>query len=262
VDEVDLLEYLANDRNTSAVAIYLEGTRRGRLLFETLKKVTKKKPVVALKAGRTSAGSAAVSSHTGSLAGAAEIYSGMFRQAGVIEARSVEELFGFAKALAYQPLPRSDRIAIVTNGGGFGVLSADAIIENGLGLASLDKKTLDEVRSKVPAYVTVSNPMDLTGDADSKRYDIALSNVLKDSNVDGIIVTLLLQISALESDIINVLLKYRKPKQQKPILVCSTGGEFTNIHRKMLEASGIPTYSSPEAAVKAMKALIDYSQTR
>jgi len=258
VNEVDLLEYLASDRNTSVIALYLEGAKSGRLLYETVKSVAKKKPVVILKAGRTPAGSAAVSSHTGSLAGAAAIYTGMFKQAGVIEAKNIDDLFGFSKALAYQPLPKGDRIAIVTNGGGFGVLSADSIIENGLQLAKISKKTLDEVRKKVPNYVTLSNPMDLTGDADSKRYEIALKNIMKDENVDAVIVTLLMQISALGSDIVDVLKAFRT----KPLLVCSTGGDFTNIHRKMLEASGIPTYSTPESAVKAMKAMVDYSKQR
>lgn len=256
VDEVDVLEYLSKDNKTGVISLYLEGTKRGRELFKIMKTIAKKKPIVALKAGRTSAGSAAVSSHTGSLAGAAEIYSGMFKQAGVIEARSIDELFGFSKALAYQPLPKGERVAVITNGGGFGVLCADAVIENGLKLAKLSEKTIATVKRCVPNYVTVANPMDLTGDADSKRYEVAVRNAMSDSGVDGIIVTLLLQISALESDIIDVLQKFRN----KPLLVCSTGGEFTNIHRKMLESQGIPTYQTPESAVKAMKALVEYSR--
>ncbi|MBI5061799.1 MAG: CoA-binding protein [Candidatus Aenigmarchaeota archaeon] len=257
VDEVDLLEYLARDKRTGAIAIYLEGAKNGRLLFETLKRITKRKPVVLLKAGRTKEGSSAVSSHTGSMAGESDIYTGMLKQSGTIEAKSIEELFEFSKALAYQPLPKSNRIAVITNGGGFGVLCADALIENGLKLAKLSDSTIKVVRKHVPDYIIVSNPMDLTGDAGCSRYEIALNAVMNDPSVDAVIVVLLLQISALQSDIVDLLVNF---KTKKPILVCSTGGEYTNLHKKMLEKRGIPTYSSPERAAKAMLALVEYSQ--
>ncbi len=257
VDEVDMLEYLAEDRHTRAIALYLEGAKRGRALFETLRKTTKRKPVVVLKAGRTKEGSSAASSHTGSMAGESDIYTGMLKQSGAIEATSLEELFEFSKALACQPLPKGSRVAVVTNGGGFGVMCADAIVENGLMLAALSKKTIAAVRRHVPDYIIVSNPMDLTGDADCRRYETALKAVLHDSGVDAVIVVLLLQISALESRVVDLLAGL---KSRKPMLVCSTGGEFTNIHKKMLEKRGIPAYSSPERAAKAMLALVSYSK--
>jgi acetyl coenzyme A synthetase (ADP forming)-like protein len=261
VDEVDLLEYLSHDSQTKSIALYIEGTKNGRHLYEKLKQVTRKKPVIVVKAGKTAEGRKAVSSHTGSMAGESDIYSGMFKQAGALEVSGLEELFDFAKALAYQPLPKHSRIQVITNGGGFGVMTTDAIVKNGLKLAQPSEKTLEKIRNSVPAYASVSNPMDLVGDADSQRYRIALENTLQDKNVDGVIVILLMQISALESDIVDVLIDMND-RFKKPLLVCSTGGEFTNIHTKMMEKEGIPTYPTPERAVKAMKALVNYSRIK
>ena len=260
VDEIALLEYLKHDKQTSVIALYLEGTKHGRKLYETLKDVTGEKPVVVLKAGKTEAGQQAVMSHTGSLSGNAAVFSGMFKQAGVIEAHSSEELFDFAKALASQPPPASGRIQIVTNGGGFGVMASDAVVKFGLKLAELSKEEKNALRKHVPSYATVSNPLDLTGDADSKRFASVLDVVLKSDNVDGVIVILLMQISALETSIVKVLEDMKS--HGKPILVCSTGGEFTNAHKKMLEDRSIPVFSTPDKASKAMKVLADSSKTK
>jgi len=261
VDEVDLLEYLGEDKETKAIALYLEGSKRGRELFEMLKKVSKKKPVVVLKAGTTSEGKQAIASHTGSMAGSSAVFSGMLKQAGAIEAKTADDLFGFAKAFAYQPLPKNNRVQIVTNGGGFGVIATDAVIEQGLRLAKPTKKTLNSIKKQMPEYVVLGNPIDLIGDSDSARYRVALEAVLKDKNVDGVVVIILLQISALESDIVNVLISLNR-KYKKPMVVCSTGGEFTKMHNKMLEKEGIPTYSSPKKAVSAMRVLCEYAKSK
>ncbi|MBI5347250.1 MAG: CoA-binding protein [Candidatus Aenigmarchaeota archaeon] len=261
VDEVDLLRYLANDRETKAIAVYLEGAKRGRELYNMLRHVVRKKPVVFLKAGKSTEARAAISSHTGSLAGESEIYVGMCEQAGAICVKSSEKLIDLANALAHQPLPKGDCIQVVTNGGGFGVLATDSVVSYGMKMAKLDRRTIDKIKSSVPAYASVSNPMDLVGDADAERYKIALDAVLKDRNVSGVIVILLMQISALESNVVNILVSLKK-KYDKPLLVCTTGGEFTNMHARMLEKEGIPTYSSPKRAASAMKALVDYSKTK
>ncbi len=261
VDEVDMLKYLENDRETKAIAVYLEGAKRGRALFHMLRHVAKKKPVVLLKSGESSEAQHAISSHTGSLAGEAALYKGMLKQAGTIAALCSEDLFDLSNALAHQPLPRGDTIQVVTNGGGFGVLATDSIVKYGMKMAKPDRKTIEKIKSKIPAYASVANPMDLVGDADSERYKIALDAVMQDKNVSGVIVILLMQLSALETDIVNVLVSLKK-RHEKPLLVCTTGGEFTAMHVRMLEKEGIPTYSSPKKAAHAMKALVEYSRTR
>jgi acetyl coenzyme A synthetase (ADP forming)-like protein len=260
VDECDLIEYLEQDRNTDVIALYLEGAKRPKQLYETMKRVSRKKPIVFFKAGKSAAGTRAVSSHTGSMAGSAEIYTGMLKQARVIEAVNVEELFDFSKVMR-QPLPKGDRVQIVTNGGGFGVVTTDEVVKNGLRMASISEETKNIIKKQVPAYASVSNPTDLTGDANSRMYRTALEAVIKDDNVDIIITILLLQISVLESNIINVVSSVQK-KYNKPLLVCSTGGDFTAVHKKILESYGIPVYPSPHRAVRSAKILVDYSQDK
>ncbi len=255
-DEIDFLTYLEHDRNTEIIVLYLEGAKNGRLLFEKLREI--RKPVIAIKSGTTEAGQSAAMSHTGSMAGQSMIYSGMFKQSGVIEAADPEEMFDFAKVFS-QPLPigNRSRIQIITNGGGFGVLAADAIIHNGLEIAALDKKTIDKIANTVPKHVNVSNPLDLTGDADKLRYKAALEAIVEDDNIDAIMVIILFQVSVVESDIVNIIIDINK-RCRKPLIICSTGGEFAELHRRLFEQAGIPVYSSPMRAAKALKALFNH----
>ncbi len=252
VDETDLLDYLADDDATKVIAMYLESTKNGRRFYEKLKSVTKKKPVIIMKAGKSAEGVKAAKSHTGSLAGSAEIYSGLFSQAGAIEAENTEDLFDFAKALAL-PRLRFNRVQIITNGGGFGVIAADAIIQNGLKLAEIGDVSKKAIKRVVPGFATVSNPIDLTGNSTSEMYENTMKIVLEDGNVGALIIILLLQVSSLESDVIESIIKMKK--YGKPIVVCSTGSEFTDIHKKLLEESSVPVYPTPERAAKAIKAL-------
>jgi len=257
VDEVDVLDYLMKDKKTHTIAMYLEGSKRPRELYEKVKEITQKKPVVVIKAGKTSEGTKAVFSHTASLAGESKIYSGALRQAGAAEANNSEEMFDIAKAFR-QPLPNGKRAQIITDGGGFGIMALDFIINNRLVPARLSEQSVNELKSLVPNYATISNPIDLTGDATSKRYEDALNIVLKDNNADAVIVIMLMQISALDSEIVDVLARMKRYK--KPILACMTGSEFTNIHKNIMEENGIPVYPTPERAAKALKALVDYSR--
>lgn len=257
VDEVDFMEYLLKDKNTKAIALYIEGVKRGDEFIKILKKVTKKKPVVIYKGGKGKIAKKAVMSHTATIAGDEQIYSAVFKQCGAIEAKTVDELIDFTKAFSYNMLPNGDRVQIVTNGGGFGVITADEVEKQGLRLAKLSKKTIDEIKKRVPNYTIVSNPMDLIGDADAERYKIALEYVLKDRNVDIVIVIILIQLSLIESDIVNVLSEMKK-NYEKPIIVCASGGEFTLMHKKMIEKNNIPTYDTPERAVSVARALVEY----
>jgi acetyl coenzyme A synthetase (ADP forming)-like protein len=261
VDEVDLLNYLENDAMTKCVTLYVESISRGREFLKAASKVLRSKPIVVLKGGVTQAGARAAMSHTGSLAGSAEVYEGAFRGAGIIQAQTVDELFDYARILAYQPLPKSQKsIAIVTNGGGFGVISSDEVSRQGLKLADFSQATIDKVKATLPSYGVAHNPLDLVGDADVERYRVALDAVSSDPAVGIIFVIVLLQTSFIESDVVDAISE-ANVASGKPMLVCTIGGDFTQILGKMLEDDHIPSYATPERAVLAMNALIRYSES-
>ena len=230
----------------------MEGVSDGRKFLETAKRVNK--PVVVFKSGKTESGSAAAASHTGSLAGSYDVYQAAFKQAGLFEAYSVEEIYDLSKALEFQK-PNKGAVAVVTNGGGFGVVTSDAVIQNGLKLADFTNQTKQALKKALPAYASIHNPLDLIGDADHIRYEKALEVLIKDKNVAGLIIITLLQTVSLTPKVIDVILKLSK-KTNKPIVVCATGGGYTEKHMKVLEQHHIPVYLTPERAVKGMKVLV------
>ena len=258
INELELLAYLGKDMATRAIAMYIETIHNGPEFIKIASKITPNKPIVALKAGKTAKGAEAVLSHTGRLAGPAQVYSAAFRQAGVIEAQTTQDLFDIAKALSSQPPLRSGRIAIITNGGGFGILSADAAIQSGLELPELSTETVRALKNVIPEYAVPKNPVDLSGDANSERYESALKAVANDKNIEGILVIPLVQTPELDEKIVDVL---RDAKiYGKSIVACMMGGEYTMKHGRRLEAFGIPVYDTPERAVKALAALRDYGR--
>jgi len=260
VDEVDILNYLVDDSLTKCITVYVESISRGREFLKASSRVAKNKPLIVLKGGVTNEGASASLSHTGSLAGSAKVCAGAFKQAGVVQAQTVDELLDYARALAYQPLPRDQKdIAIVTNGGGFGVVSTDEASGLGLKLAKFNPETVRTLREKLPEYAPVHNPLDLVGDADVERYRSALDAVSSDPNVGIILVIVLLQTSFIESDVVDAITE-SQVTYGKPTVVCTIGGEFTQILVKMLEENRIPSYPTPERAVNAINALIQYAK--
>jgi len=173
----------------------------------------------------------------------------------------VDELFDYARVLAYQPLPKNQKgIAIVTNGGGFGVISADEVSKLGLKLANFSPETLKRLQEKLPDYAIPHNPLDLVGDADVERYRFALNAVSSDPNVGIVLVIVLLQTSYIESDVVDAITE-SQATYGKPTIVCTIGGDFTQMLVKMLEEDHIPSYVTPERAVNAINALIKYRKT-
>jgi len=260
VDEVDLLEYLIDDPLTKCITVYAESISRGREFLKTASKVAKTKPLIILKGGVTNEGAGAAKSHTGSLAGTAKVVQGAFEQSGVIQAQTVDQLFDYGRALAYLPIPKNRKeIAIVTNGGGFGVISTDEATELGLKLAKFDNETVLTLQKELPKYATVRNPLDLVGDADVERYRVALQAVSADPNVGIILVIVLLQTSFIESDVVDAITE-SQATYGKPTVVCTIGGDFTQILVKMLEENQIPSYTTPERAISAIYALTRYAR--
>ena len=252
IKDWEILEWLGKDPLTKVIVIYMEGVSDGRKFLEAAKRV--KKPVVVFKSGKTESGSKAAASHTGSLAGSYDVYQAAFKQAGLFEAYSVEEIYDLAKALEFQK-PNKGAVAVVTNGGGFGVVTSDAVIQNGLKLADYTNQTKEALKKILPEYASVHNPLDLIGDADHVRYEKVLEVLIKDKNVAGLIIITLLQTVSLTPKVIDVILKLSK-KTSKPLVVCATGGGYTECHMKKLEEQHIPVYLTPERAVKGMKVLV------
>ena len=261
VNETDLIEYLAEDKETKVICVYLEGVKNGKRFMNAVKKTVKKKPVIVLKGGRTSEGAKAVASHTGSLAGNDKVYDAAFKQSGAIRAKHMIEMFNFARAMVDQPLPQGDRILIVTNGGGFGVLATDQAILKKLKLAELSRTSKQKLKKILPSYAEVKNPLDLVGDADDERYRKALEIIGKDKNVDAVLLILLFQTAPITPKVVDYVIKFSK-KKKKPVIVCSAGGEYSEKLIKKLEENDIPVFDCPARAVDALDALVDYSNIR
>ncbi|MFH0830424.1 MAG: CoA-binding protein [Candidatus Aenigmatarchaeota archaeon] len=258
VNELELIDYLGKDLSTRAIAAYLETIHDGVKFIEICKKIVKIKPIVALKAGKTAKGTEAVLSHTGALAAPAEVYAAAFRQAGIVEAKTTEELFDFSKVLASQPPLRDNKIAIITDGGGFGILAADASIQNGLELPELAKETVKALAAHMPEYAIAKNPVDLTGDANSERFAGAIAVVAKDPSIHGMIIIALAQVPNMEESIVDVI---RDAKMHgKPIVAVMNGSEYTMKLVRRLESFGVPVYPFAERAAKAMFALREYGK--
>lgn len=257
LDESDLLEFLESDKKTKQILLYIEGVRDGRKFLNVLKKVNKKKPVIVLKAGKSEKASKAAFSHTGNIAGSYLAYLGAFRQSKVIWAEKLEELFEFVRIFE-QPMPKGKMVGVITNGGGLGVLTADAIVENSLELPEFSEETKKQLRTILPSYANIDNPLDIIADADCETYDKVIDVFMKEESIDSVVVIVLFQAPAVDDRIINILTKYVDQKT-KPIAVIAVGGDYTRNYRKTLERYGVPAYSSPSAAIKALKKLVDYA---
>jgi acetyl coenzyme A synthetase (ADP forming)-like protein len=260
IDEVDILEYLMEDEETKVIAMYIEGIKRGRDFIELGKKITKKKPVIILKAGRTAAGATAAHSHTAALAGSYEAHEAVFRQFGFTIANDISELLYYSKIFASEAAPVGSRIGIITNGGGAGVLTTDAIASSRhMSLGELSEKSKADLRKVMPPLVNITNPLDLAGDADDKRYRDALTSMASDPGIDMIIVIILFQTPGADSRLAAEVVAM-KEKTSKPMVVLSIGSEYTEMHKMMMERSGLPVYDSPRAVALSLEALYSYYQ--
>lgn len=260
VSEVELLEYWADDSDVQVIVAYLEGITDGRRFLAAARRLTHRKPVIAMKVGRTRLGAAAAVSHTGSLANDDQVVAAAFRQAGVVRAETMEELFDFTRCFAYAPLPLTgDRVAVVTNAGGPGVMAADAIERAGLQLATLNDETLQSLAVALPSAGSIHNPVDILGDAYADRYEAALDAVLADPAVDAVMVLLTPQAMTEPERTARAIIS-RAHATVKPVFGVFMGGVAVERGRAMLEEARVPVYPYPERAIRAFSVLAQYAR--
>ena len=252
ISEIDLIYYLMEDDKTKVILLYLEEVTNGRALMQAARDVTSQsgKPVLIIKSGRTEAGASAAASHTGSLAGNDEIYDAAFKQAGMIRCDNIEEMFNIAIAFAYQPAPGSNKVAIITNAGGPGVLTTDAAIRDGLQLAKFSEETTKEFRKFLPATANINNPVDVIGDARADRYNFAMNGAFRDDDVDAVFVILTPQsmtdIETIAKEVVKVSEQY-----SKPVYASFMGEADVAIGVDILLRNKIPHYILPESMCRS-----------
>ena len=261
LDESDFVREWGDDAETDVILGYLEDVSDGQEFIQTARDVTSETPIVVVKSGRTSEGASAAASHTGAIAGSDEAYQAGLTQAGIIRVESVQELFDFATILSGQPLPEQDGIAIVTNAGGPGVMTTDAVGDADLSLAEFSDETLDELDSTLPDGANIYNPVDIIGDAPVERFEKTLDIVLADERVGMAIVmacpTATLSFDDLADAVVNSQAEYGTP-----IAASIMGGTSADAATETLAAAGIPTYFDPARAVRSLDALVSYAEIR
>jgi acetate---CoA ligase (ADP-forming) len=261
VDEIDLLRAWAEDERTRVILVYSEELSNGQDFIRAAREVSRIKPIIAIKSGVTPSGARAVSSHTGSLAGSEQAYQAAFQQAGVLQANSLESLFDMAMGLGYEPPLQGDRIAIVTNAGGPGILAADALERAGLTIAHFKVETIKALRQRLPDTASAANPVDVLGDASPDRYRFALRTVTADPNVDGLL-AMLVPLSGLDVRAMADAVVSLAGETEKPVLACFMGETLMADGIRILRSNCIPNYSFPEPAAIVFRAMADYRHIR
>ena len=254
----DLIDYLGDDPHTRSILLYMESVGDARSFLSAAREVALTKPIIAIKVGRTGDSAKAAASHTGALTGSDDVLDAAFRRVGVLRVETIDELFGLAELLGKQPRPPGPRMAIVTNGGGPGVLATDALVECGGKLAELSSKTVDELNKLLPPHWSRGNPVDILGDASPKTYSRAVEIVARDENNDGLLVILSPQAVTEPGETAERLCGFAKLKN-KPILASWMGGVGVRAGMEILDRAGIPTFEYPDAAARAFCAMWRYS---
>jgi len=259
LDEQDFVREWGDDPDTDVILGYLEDVSNGREFIDAAREVTKETPIVAVKSGHTDEGASAAASHTGAIAGSDRAYEAGFEQAGVIRVDTVQELFDFSSVLSSQPVPDNKGVAIITNAGGPGVMTTDAVGDADLELTSFDDGTLSSLEESLPAGANIYNPVDIIGDADADRFEETLKTVLADDNVGMAVVlacpTATLSFEKLAEATVGVQSSY-----ETPIVATLMGGSSTKAAQDRFHEASIPTYFDPTRAVRSLDALAEYAE--
>ncbi|MGJ0428047.1 bifunctional acetate--CoA ligase family protein/GNAT family N-acetyltransferase [Methylobacter sp.] len=261
VDFGEVLDYLAMDAKTTGILMYVEGIRDARRFLSGLKAAARLKPVVLIKSGRHEAGSKAAMSHTGALVGGDNVFDAAIERAGVVRVYGIAELFSAARVLANNYVVRQDRLAIITNAGGPGVMSTDRAEDVGIKMTELGPESLEALNAALPAHWSHANPIDILGDATPERYKQALDICLKDKNIDGVLVILTPQAMTNPTQVAQYIIEGAK-SSQKPVLASWTGGARVQEGRNLFGNSKIAHFNTPEVAVDAFSFLATYNRNQ
>ena len=261
VDFGEVLDFLVADEQTESILMYVEGIRDARRFMSALRAAARVKPVIALKVGRYASGSKAASSHTGALVGSDAVFDAALRRAGTVRVKTYTQLFAAARGLASHAFPQGERLAIVTNGGGPGVVAADSAAENGVPLAQLSPATLKILDEKLPPQWSRGNPIDIIGDAPAGRFAAATAAALDDPNVDAALV-LYSPVAVTEPEAAARAVAEARRGREKPVLAAWLGDINPNESRRYLEAQGIPNFYTPENAIEAFSLIVAYRRNQ
>ncbi|MDH5494732.1 MAG: CoA-binding protein, partial [Candidatus Bathyarchaeota archaeon] len=265
VAEAEMLEYFLQDPKTWVILLYAEAIEAGREFMKAAEKATKRKPIVAFKSGKTKAGARAAASHTGAIAGSDKIYDAAFAQVGVLRVKDMEEFFDVGKAFAFQPPTTGNNIGVLTDAGGPSVMAVDECVSLGLTVKRFSDEVLSKFENlkqvgKLPKFATNLNPVDITGSATSEMFERSAKILLDAPEVNGLILLGLHHTPALQEDFVDLIANLVK-HCTKPVVVCDIGEtEMALFIRSRFEKLGIPAYSSPEDAARAMAALVYYGK--
>jgi acyl-CoA synthetase (NDP forming) len=251
----DLLEYWEHDPSTTTILMYLENFGNPGRFVELARRISRRKPICVVKSGRTGAGQRAAASHTGALAGTELATEAVMAQSGVIRAQTVEELFDLAMAFSNQPLPQGNRVAIVTNAGGPGIIIADTCEANGLTVTGLAPETEQTLRSRLPEEASVRNPVDMIATATPESYEFALDCVLNDPNVDAAFAAFVPPLNVQTRDVAEAIVRVNARHPEKPVLAVLMGREGLPAGLEQLHDACVPGYIFPESAARALGAM-------
>lgn len=261
IDFGEVLEYMISDPRTESIFLYVEGIRDPRRFMSALRGAARVKPVLLIKAGRHPEASNAILSHTGAPIGDDAIFDAALRRAGVIRLYNLGQLFAAANALFSHFRPRGNRLAIITNGGGPGVMAADRALDIGIPLSQFSEGTMEKLNAALPASWSRGNPVDILGDADPERYGKALKAVLEGPNVDGVLVMLTPQAMSNPTGVAEVIIELEKTAD-KPVVACWMGEDLVGEARQKFSAAGIPHFRTPEPAVELFSHISAYYQNQ
>ncbi|MCW4008631.1 MAG: GNAT family N-acetyltransferase [Candidatus Bathyarchaeota archaeon] len=262
VDFGDLIDYFGTDPQTRSILMYMENLTEARKFMSAARHFARTKPIIVVKAGKFRDSVKAAATHIGSLSSEDAIYEAAFKRAGIVRVEEIEDLFNTAEVLENQPLPKGPNMAVITNAGSLGVMATDALIAKGGKLAQLSKKTIDMLNGVLPSFWSKGNPLDILGDADAERYRIALEACLNDENVDGILIIFTQQSTSEPIEIAKNIVELVKSKmyQNKTILTNFMGYGAVQEANRIFTENNIPTYSTPEHAVKAYMYMYQYQR--
>lgn len=262
LDFGDALQFLSTDPETDAILLYVEGVRQARSFISALRNAVRVKPVIVLKSGRHHQSSQAASTHTGALIGSDAVFDAALERAGAVRARTFGQLFAASEILSTHQRAQGNRLGIITNGGGAGVLAADRAMDFHLGLPAPSEETQAKLNKVLSPYWSKSNPIDILGDAGPEQFAAAVSAGLADKNYDGLLVMLTPQAMTEASDAAQAVIDVVPAKTKKPVLACWMGETSVTEGRRLLSASGIPDFTTPERAVEAFSYLAQHDQNR